>query len=243
MDRHMNVRSLAVGLVRLTLVAGVAWAATACADDVPPIGPVGDWSPSPGVPTKAVLTCGSDGSVHLTTDVVQAQPDGVHLVVENEYDEPVSVEGFDADPGRTSWVFSQGPGTMSLMCWPFSQHGSGEEPPRYDLTVVDPSGVYVDGSVACEFNGMEIHDYAESPVDVGPPPMSVVRDVVSGLRPDDVLRVEGYPQDEGGSVLVVRDGQVVASYSIARFKGERWSIVGARVCDGTGLRFEGRSFN
>jgi hypothetical protein len=223
-------------------IVPVLLVAVGCADGVRPIGAAGDWSPSPGVPTKAVLTCGSDGSVELTTDVVQARPDGVHLVVMNGYDEPVSVEGFDADPGRTRWVFSSGPGTMRLMCWPFSLHTSGAEPQRHELTIVDPSGLYVDGSVACDFDGESIGSYAAVPIDEGPPPMSVARNLVSGLLRDDVLRVSGYPEQRGGSVLVVRDGEVVADYSFGRFKGEGWTILAARVCDGTGLRFEGESF-
>ena len=241
--RRKDMRTLAAVVVRMTLVVVVGLSATACAEDVPPIGPVGVWTPSPGVPTNAVLTCRSNGSAELSTDVVQTQPDGVHVIVENEYDEPVSVEGFDADPGRTRWVFSRGPGTMRLMCWPFSQHTSGEEPQRHELTVVDLSGLYVDGSVACEFDGFSTGSYAEVPVDEGPPPMNIVRNLVSGVLPDDVLRVDGYPEQEGGSVLVVRDGEVVASYSIGRFKGESWTILGASVCDGTGLQFEGESFH
>jgi hypothetical protein len=101
----------------------------------------------------------------------------------------------------------------------------------------------VDGSVACEFDGQSIGSYVEAPVEEGPPSMEVVRNLVSGLLPGDVLRVDGYPEQEGGSVLVVRDGDVVASYSIGRFKGEPWTILGASVCDGTGLRFEGESFH
>jgi hypothetical protein len=38
-------------------------------------------------------------------------------------------------------------------------------------------------------------------------------------------------------------GNVVASYGIGRFKGERSTILAASVCDGTGLRFEGESFH
>jgi hypothetical protein len=238
----MTMHARTGGVVRLSVVAVLLSGSASCADD-PAIQPAGAWTPSPGVPTKAELVCRSDGSVELSTDIVQAQPDGIHLVVENEYDEPVSVEGFDADPGLTRWVLARGPGTLRLMCWPFSLHGSPEEPQRHELSVIDPSGLYVDGSVACAFEGQSIGSYAEAPIDEGPPPMDVVKDLVTGLRADDVLRVEGYPEQEGGGVLVIRDGEVVASYSIGRFKGESWRILGASVCDGTGLRFEGESFH
>jgi hypothetical protein len=194
-------------------------------------------------PTAAVLTCGADGSVELSTDVVRPQPDGVHLAVVNRFDEPVSVEGFDADRGRTDWVLANGPGEMQLMCWPFSQHGSGEPPPRHRLRIVDPEGLYFDASVSCEFDGSSTVDYAEVPVEEGRPPDDVVHDLLTGLRADDVLRTGGYPEENGAPVAVVRDGEVVASYSFGRFRGEPWSILGASVCPGTGLRFQGESFH
>jgi hypothetical protein len=108
----MDVRKNAAVVVRLIVVALVL-SAVSCAEDGPPIGPAGAWTASPDIPTKAVLTCRSNGSVELSTDVVQAQPDGVHIVVENEFVEPVSVEGFDANPGRTRWVFSHVPEACS----------------------------------------------------------------------------------------------------------------------------------
>ena len=239
----MRKRGPSGAFIRVTVIAVIVLSVSSCGEDTPPIGPAGEWTPSPGVPTRAVLTCRADGSMGLTTEIVQPQPDGVHLIVENRFDEPVSVAGFDADSGTTRWVFSSGPGAMSLMCWPFSMHTSGDDPDRHDLTVVDPSGLDVDGSVACEFESVTIGTPGEPTVDDGPPPMDVVRDIVSGLRADDVLRVEGYPEQDGGSVLVVRDGVVVASYTIGRYEGEPWSILGASVCEGTGLSHEGQSFH
>ena len=225
-------------VIGLTLVV-LAGCASEPAATHPPAGP---WTPAPDVPTAAELTCASDGTVTLSGDTVQPRPDGVHLRVVNGFDEPVSVEGFDADPGTTDWVFSQPPGTMQLMCWPFSQHSSGQEPPRHPLQIVDPMGLYVDGSVACEFNGSSIIDYAEAPIDLGPPPRKVAEELITGRQPDDVLRVSGYPDQEAGSFIVIRDGDVVASYGIVRFEGKPWRIGSAQVCTGTGLRFEGRSF-
>jgi hypothetical protein len=182
--------------------------------------------------------------VTLSTDIVQPRPDGVHLRVVNEYEEPVSVEGFDAEPGTTSWVFNIAPGSMRLMCWPYSQHGSGDEPRRHVLEIVDPAGLYVDGSVACAFEGSAVVDFAESVVDPGPPPIDVVRELLPGLRPDDVLGFAGYPEGEGGGVIVTREGEIIANYGFGRFEGEEtWSIVAVQVCDGTGLPFEGESFN
>ena len=202
---------------------------------------VGPWTPAPDIATRAQLTCATDGSAALSPDTLQPQPDGVHIRVINELDEPVSVAGFDADPGTTNYVFTGGPGTMELMCWPFSEHGSGEEPDRLSLEVVDPLGLHVDGELPCEIESHSISEYFEAPVDEGPPPLDVARRVIEGLLPDDVVRVGGYPEQEGGSVIVVRDDEIVATYGIRRFKGQPWDVIYGSACEGTGLPFEGES--
>ena len=213
----------------------------ACADEATPGEFVGPWKPAADIATRATLSCGSDGSAALSTDTLQPQPDGTHLTVINEFDEPVSVAGFDADPGTTNYVFTGGPGTMELMCWPFSEHGSGEEPDRLRLEIVDPLGLHVDGELPCEIESHTISEYFEDPVDEGPPPLDVARRVIEGLLPDDVLRVDGYPEQEGGSVIVIRGGEIVASYGIKRFKGETWDLISGNACEGSGLPFEGES--
>ncbi|MGZ8598314.1 MAG: hypothetical protein ACXWXB_08970 [Actinomycetota bacterium] len=99
----------------------------------------------------------------------------------------MSVAGFDADPGTTNYVFTGGPGTMELMCWPFSEHGSGDAPDRLRLEIVDPLGLHVSGELPCEIESHTISDYFEAPIDEGPPPLDVARRSIEGLRPDDVL--------------------------------------------------------
>jgi hypothetical protein len=222
----------------LLLIAAAACACAACADTSSDPGDTGPTTEM-HAPYQVELRCGADGSTRLSSDTVQPQPDGVHLVVLNEYEEPVSVEGFDAEPGRTTWVLARGPGDIGLMCWPFSLHGSGEEPARIRLTIVDPQGLYVDGTVPCEPTGITVGEWVEEPIDPGPPPLDVARGLIEGLRSDDELLYGGYPDQPRRSVVVVRDGQVVASYSIVRFAGEPWSIMGGTACADTGLPFAG----
>lgn len=233
----MAVVRTSTGAALLFVVIALA----ACADEPTPGAFVGPWKPAADLATRVTLTCGSDRSAALSTDTLQPQPDGVHIRVINEFDEPVSVAGFDADPGTTNYVFTGGPGTMELMCWPFSEHGSGEEPDRLSLEVVDPLGLHVDGELPCEIESHTISEYFEAPVDEGPPPLDVARRVIEGLLPDDVLRVGGYPEQEGGSVIVVRDGEIVATYGIKRFEGEPWDVISGSACEGSGLPFEGVS--
>ena len=213
----------------------------ACADEPAPGAFVGPWTPAPDIATRAELTCATDGSAALSSDTLQPQPDGVHIRVINAFDEPVSVAGFDADAGTTNFVFTGGPGTMELICWPFSEHSSGEEPDRLSLEIVDPFGLHVNGELPCEIDSHTISDYFEAPIDEGPPPLDVARRVIEGLFPADVLRIEGYPEQEGGSVIVIRDDEIVAAYGIKRFKGEPWDVISGSACEGSGLPFEGES--
>jgi hypothetical protein len=234
----MKMRLTAACLAAVVSLAG-------CANEPSAPGPLeGPWQPAPDVATRAVLTCATDGTTVLSDETIQPRPDGVHIKVINDYDEPVSVAGFDANPGVTDWVFSAAPGTMELMCWPFSQHSSGGEPERIPLEIVDPIGLYVDGSLPCE-GGIEMFttvEWAEQPVNEGPPPLDVARGVIDGLRPDDVLRVDGYPEQDGGAVIVIRDGTIAGRYGISRFKGKPWTITSGSACEGTGLPHEGESY-
>lgn len=154
----------------------------------------------------------------------------------------MSVEGFDASPGITDWVFPRGPGTMELMCWPFSQHGSGTEPTRVPLQIVDPLGMYVDGALPCEINESVTVEWVEAPIDEGPPSLDVAGEIIEGIRADDVLRVDGYPEKEGGAVIVVRDGEIVGRYGIVRFKDKPWTVMSGSACEGSGLPHEGEAY-
>ncbi len=232
-SRGATWRILGVAIVACLVSAG-------CASDSPDQ-PAGD--PGQVLPRRAVLTCSADGTVTLSTDTVQPRPDGVHLRVMNGFDEPVSVEGFDVGPGKSDWVIPAGPGTMKLACYPFSQHTSGVKPTRYPLEIVDPAGLYIDGAVACEFNGSTIVENFKEFDDLGPPPMDIARELITGLRQDDVLRVAGYPEQDHSTVIVIRDDEVVANYSIRRFEGDPWQITAASVCPDTGLAHEGENFS
>jgi hypothetical protein len=222
-----------VSLVVVTVTLG-----TGCTGTGTHRGPI---AISDDAPTRAELVCGPDGSLRLSIDRVQPQRDGVHLRVINRFDEPVSVEGFDANPGETDWVLTNGPGPLALMCWPYSQHRSGQEPQRVTLTIEDPSHLYFDGSLDCPIDSASSGDSFEQPVDYGPPSLARVLKVIPGLRPNDALHRTGYPSQDRAAVAVIRDGVVVASYGIMRFAGRPWEIVTGTACEGTGLKFAGES--
>jgi hypothetical protein len=188
------------------------------------------------IPSEFTLTCSADGSSSLSDAAVQARPDGVHLRVVNEYDEPVSVGGFDADPGTTRWTVAEAPGRFELSCWPFSQHGSGDEPPSTAIEVVDPSGLFVPGELDCPGESMSgMPDYVQAPAESGPPPLDIARESIYGLRSTDIVQIAGYPEQENAPVIVIRDDTVIASYGFVRFDGQPWSIAGGSVCSDMGL--------
>lgn len=219
-------------------VCAVLLLGAACADA--PISPFeGLWIPAEGIPTHVELTCGRDGSFGVSSETVQAQPDGVHLTVVNGSAEPVSVGGFDADPGISRWTLAAAPGTLDLTCWPFSQHGSGQKPVGAAAEVLDPFGMYVGGDLSCEMSAAAAVDFAEAPVDDGPPPLDVARKTIEGLRADDVLRLAGYPEQEHASVLVIRESEVIASIGFVRFRDRPWSVAGSTVCADAGLDLYG----
>jgi hypothetical protein len=84
-------------------------------------------------------------------------------------------------------------------------------------------------------------EWAEEPVEHGPPPLGVARRRIEGLLPDDVVRAAGYPEEENASTVVIRDGEVIASNGFSRLAEEGWVIGGATVCADTGLSITGEA--
>jgi hypothetical protein len=189
-----------------------------------------------------VIECEADGSTTIGTPQVLARPDGVHVRVVSRLDEPASINGwgFDVDTGSSRWTFGSRPGVVQTACWPFSDHGK-EEPATQPIEIVDPSGLFVDGELDCG-DGVAIAwvgDYVSAPDEDAPPiTLEEARSVVRGLEPTDEVRYAGYPEDPAPSVIVLRDGRVIASIGFARFDGE-WSAPGGEVCDAEGVRVAG----
>ena len=201
-------------------------------------------SPSPtrddsrATPERAEIVCRADGSTNVLTPTVRAKPDGVHVLVRSQLDEPASVNGIgvDVSPGRRSDVLSIEPGTIDVACWPFSQHGS-KEPPTTPLEVVDPASIYVDPELACG-GGMiagTISDFISPAPKAAIIPLDEARRQIKGLAADDEVIHGGYPQQATRPVLVVRGEAVIASISFG-LSGSDWVHMGSSVCDESGLR-------
>lgn len=199
--------------------------------------------PSQGVPTGSSATstvrivCEADGSTTLLTPEVQVRPDGFTLRVRSDLNEPASISGLgmDVDPGVTESVMKHPPGRLGVACWPYSEHESLQEPPTRTLTISDPEGLYVSAELECpagdDGQWGEVLDYA-SPIrgSYASPIHAAAAHLDSGLRPSDELRKAGYPEQQSGPVIMVRDGDVVASVVVALANSGKWYVAGANGC-------------
>lgn len=224
------------------LVATVLLAACA---DAPPAARNESGEATPAV---ARIICEADGSTSVLTPEVHAQRDGVHLVVDSRLDEPASLIGgfgFDVDPGVSEWTLQTGPGNQGVACWPFSDHGSGDEPDTVPLQVLDPNGLYV-APVELECSdGMQwdtIMDFIDMTTGISDDPVEAVRQSIKGLQPgDDVsLHRSGYPDADTqgqGTVVVSRDGRAVALFGVSLADDGRWLVNGGQGCASSGVDF------
>jgi hypothetical protein len=155
--------------------------------------------------------------------------------VRSDLNEPASINGLgmDVDPGVTESVTTTPPGRLAVACWPFSEHGS-QEPPTQMLTISDPEGLYVSSELECPpgDEGMwgEVLDYASPVKGSYASPIDAAATHLRSLEPTDELRQAGYPEQQSTPVIVVRDGDVVASVSVALANTGKWYVMGANGC-------------
>jgi hypothetical protein len=187
------------------------------------------------------IVCTEDGGTRLWTPVVEVQPDGVHVDVENRAGEPTSFFGLsvDVDEGRHKAVVSEPPGRLRVACYPYSQHESDKKPVRYDLELVDPEGHWVSTDLECEPNAMvegTIRDFIELDDGLSRDPVQLVEESVKGLESEDVVEVAGYPEAEIPTVRVVRDERVIATFGFIQADDGGLAIETSDLCASEGLR-------
>ena len=166
--------------------------------------------------------CTEDGGTELSDERVKAQPEGVHVWVDNRSGESASINGFvlDVGEGFSKNVVRAAPGETKVACWPFSQH-SKKEPPTTPLEIVDPNGFYKSAELHCppgpksdliETAIFEL-DTKKSEHD---DPVEAAGDFFDKLEEEDTVEIAGYPEADPPSVRVIRDGYVVANVAFLR---------------------------
>jgi hypothetical protein len=193
----------------------------------------------------AEVVCDETGT-HVLTPVVRPQPDGVHFQVENMIGAlhlfviyqsgdgwgvlaaPGTSEPGGPETGAGGW--SVPPGNVTVDCG-----GIPPLPPspgEATFEVVDEDGIWVPTTLGCQ-------DYKQSfsgyPAEVGPDPVQLARDHFGGLQESDVVRLAGYPEAAAPTVVVERDGAVIALVDIFRHEDGEWLLERAKVCSDSGL--------
>jgi hypothetical protein len=181
----------------------------------------------------AAITCGGTGTT-VSTPIVAAQSDGVHIAIQNTSMDPVSVQfessGHGVQPNSTTAMIEQlPPGTQKVRCEPQSDNVAvfGWE----TFKVVDPNGYWVSFKLTCPGQMFgQITDYAQQQAGVADPIDAARPALAHWLQPDDVLMVAGYPDDPDSRVVVgVRDGVNVVS-AVLELSSDGWVVSGTSGC-------------
>ena len=206
-------------------------------------------SPSPNpadAPDVLRVACTPDG-IELASTVVQPQPDGVHLEIENETGRPgilFHATLLGRDDGRfdtwgvgTDWqVFTFPPGPIYARCdeipTDLSDPGKFEE-----FDVVDPNALWVSDELACEHAveaaGFRYDGGVPSPSE--PDPEQAIRKHVPGVLPTDEVVPAEYGVREGYAWMIVRrDGQTLARFQVVEYE-QKWDVHFGDTCKGSGI--------
>jgi hypothetical protein len=248
---HPPVRQRAMAVLVSLAVVGAAgallWRASGSASDAS--------SAPPGVSDVLRVRCDAD-SIEVLTPVVAAQADGLHVVATvSELSDPEIRLRSSVEPSYLQhWSGSSGVegefvrelaiGGATVHCESGPYQGDGPEDLTAPFTLVDPEGVFVEYRLACSnevhFGPPQVDEWMND----GPPsesldldnPEELVRDMVSGILPDDIVERAGYV---GGSperpfVRVVRDGEIAGFFWLSRAGGRAHISLG-RACVESGL--------
>jgi hypothetical protein len=192
------------------------------------------------------VACTPDG-IELASTVVQPQPDGVHLEIDNATRQPDTV--FHAtllgrDEGRfDSWavgtgpqVFTFPPGTIYARCDEIPVDLS--DPATFEeFVVVDPNGLWASDELACEqaveAAGFRSDGDVPSPTEADPE--QAIREHVPGvLATDEVVPAEYGVRDDYAWMIVRRDAQTLARFQVVENE-QKWQVHFGDTCKGSGI--------
>ena len=190
--------------------------------------------------TVATVIC-EDGITHLPSVQVEAQPDGVHFMVENRSEVLVLFSDQDAlEPGESRDVVLTHlpPGEQRIYCYPES-HPKPTAPEYKRISIVDPHGYWASPDLECPPGGFiqsTTIDFADLNGQGAPTPEEAVREYeefAKRILQSDEVRRAGYPEEVGTArAVVVRDGKTIASVGVQATNGGGWVVSGNELCDG-----------
>jgi hypothetical protein len=223
-------------VARLSIPVEVSGSWSVSVDACPGTGVGPDAPPGAAGPTPdtAVVRC-VESRTEMSTPIVNAQADGLHLEVENSGGaQAVTVVGgwerertFTvpiADQGvRASIVIPVRPGRVQISCRSNGETDPGDDPfadrGSDGLQLQDPTGFFLPYAPSC---------YSSDELPLEPPDARIlpsgeayVRGNLSGIQADDVVERAGYLEGRGdaGPWRVVRDGEIIAQVDYPSLEG------------------------
>jgi hypothetical protein len=202
-----------------------------------------------GAPTTLSVTCTREPwGIEPLTPEVPAQPDGVHIVVDNAAGATHISSHMKGPPhvptgGRTlryslldpdrdgfvRLVATWPPGPVELAC-----EAPGIEQGSETVRVTDPDGQWISAVLSCEETVPYEREKRQPDADLE----RNIRNNVSGVLSTDEIVRAGYPQDTfpAATMLVVRDGEPVAAITLIYIDGEAfWIPSYGEICVGSGI--------
>ena len=234
-ERRRRVVSGVVAFAMFGAVAGGVW--LAASGESPRRAPGGQ----PALPTItddrvddppafARITCEDDLTV-VRDPEVDAQPDGVSFVVENQADTAM----WFADihrlyPGELRvMVLSIGPGVREVFCRPDGPDGFGA-PVTASVTVVDWAGYWRSPEHECAGGSVAITDLDSTPIEGEP--AEIARDYLRTHKesPDDEIVYGEYPEQRNPTFLVIHEGRVIVTFELEPGAPGMWIPAGLSYC-------------
>jgi hypothetical protein len=186
-------------------------------------------------------------SIDVLTPVVEAQPDGVHVLAEvSGIRQPQVLLSSKANP---TGLFSSGaqgvddvfvvalpPGLATASCLSIPLQSGG---PTGSFSVVDPEGVFKAYHLTCEdpkWAGTSRNDLSDVVPAATPEEAFALH--VNGLMAEDVIEPAGYPMDASrwDFYRLTREGQVIGWFVPDRLEAGGYYVTAGRVCRGYGLK-------
>lgn len=206
--------------------------------------PAPDASASP-LPDVVDVVC--DGGTQVLTPQAKPQLDGVHFRVDNrtgsdivflveyptggvgaEVHVPPGISELSGpDSGAPGWAVP--PGTVGVSCRELPQEPSPS--PTVDFELVDEDGVWLPTTLSCDSITQSFLSRALE----GPDPIELTRERFDGILETDVVEEAGYPEAASPSVVIIRDGEIIALANFFRAEQGGWLLDNAKYCSDSEL--------